>query len=127
MVLLLDTTAPGTGYCEDWGWRGCADSTCPTSSPLSAHSGHHTMPILLEPHIWVGNTGGMVTFWKSTLPEAQGFCPLPVFGVTTGNNTGNHKLVKLPLERSGQGGLGSLVLVGTGMMQQYALTLHTGQ
>lgn len=49
---------------------------------------------------------------QSAAPEAQGFCPLPVLGVTTGNNTGDHKLVKLPWERPGQGGLRSLVLLG---------------
>lgn len=48
---------------------------------------------------------------QSTAPEAQRFCPLPVFGVTTSNNTGDHKLVKLPLERPGQGGLCRLVLL----------------
>ena len=59
---------------------------------------------------------------QRTAPEAQGFHPLPVFSVTTGNDTGNHKLVKPPLERSGQGGLGSLVLVRTGIKQQRTLT-----
>lgn len=102
-------------YTVLWGlrWRGAAEGGVGAACPaLSA-----------RPHAGPARSGGCragtVTSWpttphpaQSTAPEAQGFRPLPVFGVTTGNNTGDHKLVKLPLERSGQGGLRSLVLLG---------------
>lgn len=55
---------------------------------------------------------------KNPTPEAQRFRCLPVFDVTTGNNTGDHKPVKLPLEDFGQGGLCNLELSGTGTKQQ---------
>lgn len=55
---------------------------------------------------------------KNPTPEAQRFRCLPVFDVTTGNNTGDHKPLKLPLEGLGQGGLCSLELNGTGRKQQ---------
>lgn len=55
---------------------------------------------------------------KNPTPEAQRFRCLPVFDVTTGNDTGDHKPVKLPLEGFGQGGLCNLELSGTGRKQQ---------
>ncbi|OBS80838.1 hypothetical protein A6R68_20973 [Neotoma lepida] len=39
---------------------------------------------------------------RNPTPEAQRFRCLLVFDVTTGNDTGDHKPVKLPLEHSGQ-------------------------
>lgn len=55
---------------------------------------------------------------KNPTPKAQRFRCLPVLDVTTGNHTGDHKPLELPLEGSGQGGLRSLVLRGTGRKRQ---------
>lgn len=60
----------------------------------------------------------ILSWLKVPTPEAQRFRCLPVFDVTTGNNTGDHKPLKLPLEGFGQGGLCSLVLRGTGRKKQ---------
>lgn len=59
-----------------------------------------------------------LSWLKNSTPEVQRFRCLPVFDVTTGNNTGDHKPVKLPLEGFGQGSLCSLELSGTGRKQQ---------
>lgn len=112
----------GTG-----GRQGVLVALCPCSLPAGPPAPAPGVPAP-GPQIWVGGRIGTVTFrltmshpGQSTAPEAQGFCSLPVLDVTTGNDTGDHKLVKLPRERSGQGGLGNLVLVGTGMKPASAL------
>lgn len=59
-----------------------------------------------------------LSWLKNPTPEAQRFRCLPVFDVTTGNDTGDHKPLKLPLEGFGQGSLCGLVLSGTGGKKQ---------
>lgn len=109
-VTMMDGATAGhqsSRYRVLWGLqRQGALTACPPSStsrpgPTQPSPRAHTH----RPWVWDGSKRGTVTFWQtiphlapSTAPEAQGFRPLPVLDVTTGNDTRDHKLVKLPWE-----------------------------